>query len=415
MIFKMKNFLAVILAIFIIAISFGIGVFIGEERSSTHDIEQNGNILDLFLPEKEEKIIPPENVDLELFWNVWNLINEKYVTSEMPTDEEKIWGAIDGLVGSLDDPYSIFLPPIEAKMFEEDVRGNFEGVGMEIGIRDHILTVIAPLKGTPAEAAGLMSGDKIIQIDETPTYDLSINESVSLIRGEKGTAVKLIVVREGVDETLEISVVRDVIEIPIIYSELRDDGIFLIELYSFSETSPALFQEAIEKFVNSGSDKLILDLRNNPGGYLEASVDIASWFLPNGKVVVRESYGTDIKEIEHRTNGHYAFDGKDFEMVILINQGSASASEILAGALSEHNVATLVGEKSFGKGSVQELIKTGGDTSLKLTIARWLTPNGVSISEEGLVPDVPVEMTFEDVEENRDPQMDKAVEILLEK
>ena len=414
MIFRTKNFFVVILAFIVIAISFGTGFFVGEEKGSDKNTDQENSILDLFLPEKE-KNAQPENVDLDLFWTVWNLVNEKYVTSEMPSDEEKMWGAINGLVGSLDDPYSIFLEPIESKMFEEDVRGNFEGVGMEVGLRDNILTVISPLKGTPAEKAGLMPGDKIIQIDETPTYNMSLNESVSLIRGEKSTAVKLIIVREDVDETLEISVIRDVIEIPIISSEWRDDGIFLIELYSFSETSPALFQKALQEFANSNYDKLILDLRNNPGGYLEASVDIASWFLPNGKVVVRESYGADIKEIEHRTNGHYAFNGKDFEMVILVNQGSASASEILAGALSEYNIATLVGEKTFGKGSVQELIKLDDGTSLKLTVARWLTPNGISISEEGLIPDVSVEMTLEDFKEERDPQMDKAVELLLEK
>ena len=414
MIFKKKNFLVAILALVIVTISFSTGLSIGEKRGSDKTSNKENAILDLFLPE-ENNDTPAEDVDLDLFWTVWNLVNEKYVTSEMPSNEEKMWGAINGLVGSLDDPYSIFLEPAESKMFEEDVRGNFEGVGMEVGLRDDILTVISPLKGTPAERAGMMPGDKIIQIDETPTYNMSLNESVSLIRGEKGTAVKLIVVREGVDETLEISVVRDTIKIPIIDSEWRDDGIFLIELYSFSETSPELFQNELQKFANSKYDKLVLDLRNNPGGYLEASVDIASWFLPNGKVVVRESYGTDVKELEHRTKGHYAFEGKDFEMVILVNQGSASASEILAGALSEYGIATLVGEKTFGKGSVQELINLDGDTSLKLTVARWLTPNGLSISEEGLTPDVLVEMTFEDLKEDRDPQMDRAVEILLEK
>jgi len=398
--FKKKSFLTAILAFVTILASFGVGFSMGEKNTLASDTKQNSSVLDLFLPGKEE-VIPPENIDLDLFWQVWNLINEKYVTSEMPSDEEKT---------------SIFLKPEEAKMFEEEVRGNFGGVGMEVGISEDVLTVISPLKGTPAEGAGLMSGDKIIQIDETSTYNLTVNEAVSLIRGEKGTSVKLTIVREDVDKTLEINIVRDVIEIPVIDSSLKDNGIFVISLYSFSETSPVLFQKAIEKFINSGSNKLILDLRNNPGGYLEASVDMASWFLPEGKVVVKENYGENVAETEHRTKGHYAFEGRDLEMIVLTNQGSASASEILAGALSEYKIATLVGEKTFGKGSVQELIKLNdGESSLKITIAQWLTPNGVSISEQGLKPDVEVEMTSEDIEEDHDPQMDKAVEILLGK
>ena len=228
--------------------------------------------------------LPAERKDLEfsLFWRVWETLETKYFDKDKLIPSKMIYGAIKGMVAAVGDPYTVFLPPSENKVVQEDLQGSFEGVGMEIGLRDRILTVISPLKGTPAEAAGLMPGDKIIKVDETTTYDISLNEAVSLIRGEKGTIVKLTVIREGVDETLEIEVVRDVIEIPIINTELRDDGIFIIELYSFSETSTELFQKALGEFKGTGSDKLILDLRNNPGGYLEASVDIASWFLPSG-------------------------------------------------------------------------------------------------------------------------------------
>jgi len=411
MILNKKSFFVFLFFIFL---SLGAGFLAGKDDATALN-NSTKKTLALFLP-KTLNSTPPENVDLSLFWATWNSINEKYVTSEMPTDEEKIWGAIQGLVESLNDPYSVFFSPVETKMFKDDVSGNFEGVGMEIGMRDKILTVIAPLKGTPAEAAGMLAGDKIIQIDETPTFDMSLNKAVGLIRGEKGTVVKLTIIRDGVMEPLETNITRDVIAIPIINTLLRDDGIFIIELYSFSETSPNLFKKALEEFKASGSNKLILDLRNNPGGYMQAAVDIASYFLPDGKVVVRESYGTHKKEDEYRTRGGYhILDNITFEMMILINQGSASASEILAGALSEYDIATLVGVKSFGKGSIQELIDLNEETSLKLTIARWLTPNGISISEEGLDPDVLVPITIQDIIAKNDNQLEKTVDILLGK
>lgn len=408
---NVNRFIIAILAIFVIVSSFSVGVFAGRASVPFAGAEaSSGSVLDFFLNEPNAKA--PEDVDLTLFWKVWNLIDEKYVTSEMPTSDEKLYGAIEGLVYSLGDPYSTFMPPIEAKMFEDDVSGSFEGVGMEVGIRDGILSVISPLKDTPADKAGLMPGDKIIQINDLPTYDLTLNEAVDNIRGPGGTTVTLTIVREGEDESLEVPIIRAKIDIPVIDSYLRDDGVFVIELYSFYETAPSLFTQAIKQFTLSGSDKLILDLRNNPGGYLEASVDIAGNFLPSGKIIVKENFGENVNEIEHRTRGNYLLKDYTYDMVVLINGGSASASEILAGALSEHGVATLVGERSFGKGSVQELIKLDNGTSLKLTIARWLTPNGISISEEGLTPDIEAELTMDDIYEDRDPQMDAAIEVL---
>jgi carboxyl-terminal processing protease len=353
-----------------------------------------------------------EDINLRAFWDVWDAINDKYVTSEMPSDTEKMYGAMGGLVDSLEDPYSIFLPPIESKMFEEDVQGNFSGVGMEVGIRDELITVIAPLKDTPAERAGILSGDVIIAISGTSTFDLNLNEAVSMIRGEQGSTVTLNIVREGEDDILEIDVVRDTINIPVIDSYLRDDGIYLIELYSFSATSPDLFRQALRTFIESGSSKLILDLRGNPGGYFEVAVDMASWFLPTGKVVARESYGGNAEEKIYRSKGYDIF-SDSLELAILLDGGSASASEILAGALREHGVAALVGKQSFGKGSVQELIKITDDTSLKLTIARWLTPEGISISEEGLTPDIETDITIDEFRAGLDPQLDTAVEYLL--
>ena len=355
----------------------------------------------------------PKDVDFSTFWRAWNLIEDNYVprkngTSTIVTTEDKVHGAIAGLAQSLDDPYTVYLPPVEAKIFEEGISGNFGGVGMEIGLRDGILTVIAPLEGSPAKNAGLRAGDKIIGIDDVATMGISIDEGVKEIRGEKGTVVKLTVLRDETEEPLEFEVTRDTIHVPTIKTEHREDGIFVIELYNFNRESKDYFRNALRQFIVSGSDKLILDLRGNPGGFLDASVDMASWFLPTGKVVVQEDFGDGSEGQTYRSRGYNVF-GNDLEMMILVDYGSASASEILAGALREHGVAELVGMRTFGKGSVQQL-EPVGEGSLKVTVARWLTPNGVSISENGLTPDYEVEYKEE---EGRDTQFDKAVELLL--
>lgn len=358
----------------------------------------------------------PLGVDFSPFWKAWSVLQEKYVpassTQLSVTDQDKVWGAISGLATSYKDPYTVFLPPAQNEIFEGDVRGNFEGVGMEIGIQDGVLTVIAPLKNTPAYRAGIKPGDKITQIGEKSTYNLSTEESVSLIRGKKGTSIKIIVVREGEKNPLEFTLVRDVINIPTINTTLLPNKVFLIELYNFSADSPNLFRRALRGFIDAKTDKLLLDLRGNPGGYLEAAIDMASWFLPPGKVVVREDFGGKKEEVIHRSRGYDIFTEK-LKMVILVNNGSASASEILAGALQEHGVARIVGSKTFGKGSVQELVKITPDTSLKVTIARWLTPDGVSISAGGITPDIVVSNTNEDLEKGKDLQKEKAIEVLL--
>ncbi len=361
------------------------------------------------------ELYKPESVDFSAFWTAWNILNEKYVsasTTEVVTDQEKVWGAIQGLAASLGDPYTVFFPPVESEIFESDVRGNFEGVGMEVGTRDGILTVVSPLKGTPADRAGVRAGDRIIEIDDVSTENLDTDQAVQRIRGPRGTAVRFLVLREGEPEPLELSVIRDVINIPTIETELLPSGIFVIELYNFSATSPGLFQRALREFVLSGSDKLILDLRGNPGGYLEAAIGMASWFLPPGEVIVREDFGENKDSEVYRSQGLDIFND-NLKMVILVDRGSASASEILAGALQEYGIAKVIGGKTFGKGSVQELLRITNDTSLKVTVAQWLTPNGVSISDGGITPDYEVGRTREDFEANRDPQKEKAIEVLL--
>lgn len=357
--------------------------------------------------------------DFSSFWRVWNLIDEKYVPPDLETrdktisGQERVWGAIKGMVRSLGDPNTTFLTPKELEVFEEEISGAFEGVGMEVGIRDGVLTVIAPLKNTPAYRAGIKAGDKIFKIDDKETLNLGIEEAISLIRGKKGTPVSLILFREDSNEPVEITLIRDTIDIPTLDTEWRDD-IFIIRLYNFSGNAQGVFRNALREFIlgsRVGERKLILDLRGNPGGFLNASVDIASWFLPAGKVVIKEDFGGRREDIVHRSRGYNIF-GNDLEMVVLIDKGSASASEILAGALQEHGVATIVGNQSFGKGSVQELVRVTPDTSLKVTVARWVTPNGKSISLGGLEPDIEVEIESEDLESEHDLVLEKAIEIL---
>ncbi|MCR4334135.1 MAG: S41 family peptidase [Patescibacteria group bacterium] len=351
------------------------------------------------------------SVDLSPFWKEWSILTEKYVSSKpIPNDQERIWGAMQGLASSMGDPYTVFFPPKESKIFESDIAGNFEGVGMEIALKDQILTVVAPLKGSPAEKAGIKVGDKIVKINATSTIDMSTDNAVSFIRGKKGTIVTLNVFREGIKAPFDVKITRDTIDLPTIDTELRKDGVFVIKLYSFSANSPDLFRNALRQFYESGSQKLILDLRSNPGGYLEASVDMASWFLPSGKIVVTEDFGKNGDDKIYRSRGYNVFSNLHF--IILVDGGSASASEILAGALQEHGIVKLVGTKTFGKGSVQELVPITSDTSLKVTVARWLTPKGNSISEGGLKPDYEVKISQTDIDKKIDPQMNKALELL---
>jgi len=360
----------------------------------------------------------PTNVDFAPFWKAWSIINDKYVidhgtSTPKLTDQDKVWGAISGLTDSLGDPYTVFMPPDKKKRFEDDISGNFSGVGMEIGIKDQILTVISPLPDSPAKKAGILAGDKIIKIDSTVTSNLSADEAVSLIRGEKGTPVKFVLARDKVEKPIELTVIRDTITIPTLETKkLEKENIFVIKLYNFSAPSADLFRQALRDFIYAKTDKMIIDMRGNPGGFLEAATDMASWFLPAGKPVVIEKHGDGISDKIYRSKGYNIFNNK-LKLVILVDKGSASAAEILAGALSEYKVATLIGETTFGKGSVQELVPVTSDSAMKITIAKWYTPLGKSISKSGITPDIQIPYTIEDFKAGRDPQQDAAIKILL--
>jgi len=396
---KIRHFITVV---FLVALFFVLGIYFG-----VHNRPEIEKVLNL--SHKETEVVT--ETDFSPFWKVWNIINDKYPKADKTTDQDKVYGAISGLIGSLNDPYSVFFSPEEAQTFEEEIAGNFTGVGMEVGIKDKILTVIAPLKDTPAYNANIKSGDQIIKIDDMLTSNLSIEKAIKLIRGERGTEVVLTILHEGEKKPIEVKIIRDIINMPTLDTELRKDRVFVIKLYSFSANSAGLFRNAMREFVDAKTDKLLLDLRGNPGGYLEAAVDISSWFLPGGKTIVAEDYGNNRKSDVLRSKGYDIFTDK-LKFVILIDGGSASASEIVAGAMQDHGRAKLVGDKSFGKGSVQEAVKVTQDTLLKITIAKWLTPNGTSLSDKGLIPDYLVESKKSDTSTSEDLQLDKAVELL---
>ena len=353
------------------------------------------------------------------FWAAYQILNQNFVvthsSSTFPTKQKQVYGAIAGLAASFGDPYTVFFPPADAQLFKEDISGSFGGAGMEIDANSKgQVVVITPLKDSPASKAGIHPGDIIRMIGTTSANGISTSDAVKLIRGPKGTPIELTIERQGETKLLTISIVRDTIQIPIINSYKRDDGIFVIELYSFSENSADLFRTALRTFVQSGSTKLILDLRGNPGGYLEAAVDMSSYFLPVGDSIVTEDFKGKQDNVVHNSRGYNIFaNNKNFKMAILVNQGSASASEIMSGALQQHGVAKLVGTRTFGKGSVQQLMDLGGGAQLKVTIARWLTPNGSSISDGGLQADIKADRTDDDLKNKRDPQTDAAVLYLL--
>jgi len=355
-------------------------------------------------------VCKPEDIDFSLFWDAHSKLQKNFVDPAKFDNQKIIYGAISGMAKSLGDPYTSFFNPEEAKRFEQDLSGSFEGIGVEIGLKNNQLTIIAPLKNTPGERAGLKSGDIITEINGKTTTDMGIEEAVSLIRGKGGTEVILSVFREGWKNTKDIKIIRATIDIPSVEWELKDGNVAYISIYLFDQSLLSKFNKIALEILNSSAKKIVLDLRNNPGGYLEVSQYMAGWFLKNGQVVTIEDFGQNNDKKYYKAEGNAKF--FDYPTVILINKGSASASEILAGSLRDNRNIKLIGEKSFGKGSVQEVLGLRDGSMLKITIAKWLTPSGISISDVGLSPDIKIDITDKDFEDNKDPQLDKALEII---
>lgn len=344
------------------------------------------------------------DVDFSLFWDVWRMVEQQYVDQPV-TDEDLYYGALQGLVWGLGDPYSTFFTPEMAEEFAQELEGSFFGIGAEIGLDDSgSIVVIAPLPGTPADVAGVKAGDHILFVDDNDTAGMTVNEAVQLIRGDKGTKVVLTMYREGTAEPFDIEIERDEISIDSVTWEVRDDGIAVITVTMFNEDTVRLFDKAVKEIADAGSKKLILDLRNNPGGYLDGAVTLGGYWIDGQTVVVEEVRG---ERQEFPADGPNKL--ADIPTVVLVNGGSASASEILAGALQDLNKAELIGEQTFGKGSVQEYHELPDGSAIKITVARWLTPLGRSIEEEGIAPDQVITPS-ENAEE--DPQLDAAVRFL---
>ncbi|MDP4038819.1 MAG: S41 family peptidase, partial [bacterium] len=350
-----------------------------------------------------------QNVNLDKFWRVWDLVYKKY---DGDVDKNQlITGATSGMVSSLGDPYTEYLTEAEAKELSNDLNGKLSGIGIEVGIKNNKLTVIAPIESTPAYQAGIRSGDIIASIDGVDSSTLTLDEAVMKIRGEAGSKVKLMIVRVG-QTPKELEITRDNINVASVRSEVKTDGVGYIRIRRFGEDTASKIEEIAKQFSDQKVRGVVIDLRDNPGGYLDSSVDVSSQFINEGTVVVEEkSKFKDDKVLKATAGGKLT----GVPIVILINNGSASASEIMAGALRDNGRATLVGEKTFGKGSVQEVVKLGDGSELKVTVAHWFTPKGVNISKDGIKADIEIKNSADDYNAGRDPQLEKAFEILNSK
>ncbi len=384
---------------FVIAVSFFAGLFV--DATSKTSVNIGG--LDT----------NHQDVDMSAFWKAWDIINEKYIeTATTTSNKDKINGAIKGLAESLGDPYTTFFDAEANKNFQTDLSGTVEGIGAILNVKDGVLTVVSVIKDSPAEKAGVQALDRIIKIDGKDTQGIDIDQAVTLVRGKKGTTVGIDVVRGSNNTALSFKIVRDTVTTPVVETKkYPKDGVFAINVSSFTSNSPELFRAALREYVDSGYSKLIIDLRNNTGGYLEAAVDMVSWFVPTGQTVVTEDFGTHKDPVVYRSKGYNLFNS-NMKVAILVNDNTASASEIFAGALRDYNRAVLVGTKTFGKGVVQELVPVTDDTMLKVTIARWLTPKGTSLSHNGLNPDYEVDFTEDDIKNKTDVQLNKALEVV---
>lgn len=321
--------------------------------------------------------------------------------------EKQAEGALRGYVASLGDPYTVYLSAQEARDLSDDLAGQLSGIGIEVGLKNNRLTVIAPIDETPAAQAGIHAGDVIAAIEGQSTAELSLDEAVKRIRGEKGTKVKLTILREG-EEPKDLTVTRDQIRVSSVKYEVKDGGVGYIRVRRFGDDTDTAIRNATADLAKQGINRVVLDLRDNPGGYLNSAVSVTSEFLANGVVVEERGRRMESKQLVANPGGSLT----NAKLVILINDGSASASEITAGALKDNGRATLVGEKTYGKGSVQEVKPLTNGAQLKVTVANWFTPNGVNISKEGIKPDIEVKFSRADYDAGRDLQLDRALEVV---
>ncbi|MBI3231616.1 MAG: S41 family peptidase [Candidatus Doudnabacteria bacterium] len=396
----------ILIVVFLIVISYALGY-------------ENGKKGLVFEP-KAFKVINQKDltktVDYQLLWDAIKVVQDKYI-EKSPTPDKILYGAVRGAVESFGDPYTAFFEPSTLETFKTDLAGQFDGIGAEIGKKENAIVVVAPLEGMPAQKAGVLAKDIIVEVNSQSTAGWSVEQAVSKIRGPRGTKVELKLFREGRQSPFDVAIVRDKIEIKSVkweFKEVDKNGehkqVAIIKLSKFGDDTKPLMEKAVNEILTKSVNGIILDLRNNPGGYLNTAVDLASFWLGRGKLVVKEERSTG-NPLEYQASG----DGRlaSIPTLVLINGGSASASEILAGALQDYKIVKLFGEKSFGKGSVQELVDLRDGTAVKVTVAKWITPSGKNLNKEGLHPDVEVKMTEQDYTEAKDPQMEAALQQII--
>ncbi len=399
--------ISVLISVLLVAIFAG-GFYFGKNRNQASN---SLNRLLAYSPEVASQALGTSSsptINFNLYWQVWNTLKTNYVNKNQVTNQKLFYGSLKGMAQSTGDPYTVFMTPKEAQRFSDDLAGTFQGIGAEVGIRNGITTIIAPLDGTPAKRAGLQAGDKIYAVNGQPTLGMTIDALVNKIRGPKGTKVTLTIIRQD-EKPQKIVITRSVIQVKSVKTTLRPDGILVIRVSNFNNDTEGLFEQAVNLAVQKQPKGIILDLRNNPGGYLQTAVDMASEWIKAGPIVAEEFNNN--RRNEYPSNGRARL--QNFPTVVLVNGGSASASEILAGALRDYKKATLVGETTYGKGSVQVLDNLPNGAELKVTVAHWLTPAGDFINKKGLKPNIVVKMTQADVNNNRDPQFTKAIQILM--
>ncbi|MCX6795634.1 MAG: S41 family peptidase [Candidatus Falkowbacteria bacterium] len=351
----------------------------------------------------------PENIDFSLYGQVWALLSKDFVNKDKLNSQEMFYGSLKGLTASMGDPYTVFMDPKETQEFSSDMAGTFEGIGAEIASKNNQITIVAPLDGMPAQKAGLKAGDKILAINGTSTAGMTTDAAVRLIRGPKGTTVKISIMREGFTAAKILEITREIIIVKSVKVEFRKDGLAVLRISSFGDDTLNLFEDAVKQIQEKKPKGLILDLRNNPGGYLDSAVAIASEWIPSGRVVTEKFSDGSLKNYSSNGNGRL----ENLKTAVLVNGGSASASEIVSGALLDLKKGTIIGEKTFGKGSVQSVRELSDGSSLKVTVAKWLTPAGNSISDIGITPNIEVKLSPDDFNKDKDPQLNRAVELLL--
>ncbi len=401
-----SSFRKSILYFFLILIVFTGGYFVGVKGYNVQ-VENSKTV-------KVVRELPPDksNVDFSLFWKVWDTLSTRYFDKSKINQKSMVYGAIAGMVSAVGDPYTVFLPPNDNKVVNEDLSGSFEGIGIEIGFRGNQLTVVSPLPDSPAQKAGIKAGDFIVGIkDEAKKVDrgtvgITLPDAVKIIRGGAGSKVTLLLTRDGSEKPILITVERAKLNVPSV-TLAYVGNVAHLRIIKFGGATLSEWDKAVsEIYANKNTKGIVLDLRNNPGGYLEASVDIAGEFLKTGSVGVIEE-DSNGKKTEFKTQRV----GKlmQIPLVVLVNGGSASASEILAGALKDSKRAKVIGEKTFGKGSIQEPMDFGGGSGIHITIARWLTPSGFWVDEKGLTPDIEIKF---DENSKVDNQLEEAIKLL---